>query len=452
LYGSYMSSQGFIAASDGKLYYEDTGTGEPIIFIHSFTLDRRMWWPQVDALSKTYRTITYDVRGFGQSSIPTEPYAHYDDLLALLDHLKIAKVHLAGLSMGGGIASAFTILHPERVTSLTLLDSDLHGYPSSVDWNVHADEVGIDGAKANWLAHDVFAQTRTNKEVTRELTEAVRDYSGWHWLHRDFDKRIDVRRRLHEIVCPVQMVVGEKDLSYFHEIAQFICDHIPQAKLNVIEGVGHMTNMEAPEECSKLIEETVGTIEATTKSSRDIVRQAVAAIEPFDALEREHKADVLSWIGSGVPIFRIEKPDKPDKHLVSYFVLYDEAQNLFMLIDHAKAKLWLPPGGHVDIDEDPKQTVIREAKEELAIDAEFLPQFGDKPVFVTVTTTIGYGNHTDVSLWYIIRGDSSIDLRYDSREMGGYKWFSPEEILTSDGTQFDPHIQRFIRKMQGVMS
>jgi 8-oxo-dGTP pyrophosphatase MutT (NUDIX family) len=184
-----------------------------------------------------------------------------------------------------------------------------------------------------------------------------------------------------------------------------------------------------------------------TPKARGIVRRVVAGIIPFDDLEREHKEDVLAWIDSGVQIFRIEKPDKPDKHLVSYFVLYDEAQDLFMLIDHAKAKLWLPPGGHVDTDEDPKQTVIREAKEELAIDAEFLPQFGDKPVFVTVTTTIGYGNHTDVSLRYVIRGDSSVDLWYDSREMGGYRWLNSDEILATDGSQFDPHMQRFVGKI-----
>jgi 8-oxo-dGTP pyrophosphatase MutT (NUDIX family) len=187
-----------------------------------------------------------------------------------------------------------------------------------------------------------------------------------------------------------------------------------------------------------------------TNDGRVVIRTAVASIQPIDGLEADHQKDVLAWIDSDVLIFRIEKPDKPDKHLVSYFVLFDEAQNLFMLIDHAKAKLWLPPGGHVDIDEDPKEAVIREAKEELDIDAEFLPQFGDKPIFVTVTTTIGYGNHTDVSLWYVIRGDSSVDLWYDSREMGGYRWLNSDEILEADGSQFDPHMQRFVRKIVDI--
>jgi pimeloyl-ACP methyl ester carboxylesterase len=252
-----MVKQNFLAVPGGRLFYDARGAGEPVVFIHGFTLDHRMWWPQVEALSKAYRTVAYDVRGFGQSSIPDGPYTHYDDLLALLDHLRIAKAHLVGLSMGGGIAGAFTILHPERVASLSLLDSDLHGYPSSVDWNVRADQVGLEGAKANWLAHDVFAQTRANKEVTQELTKVVDDYSGWHWLHRDPGSRIDSRSRLAQITCPTLVAVGEKDLGYFHDIAHYAADRIPQARLEVIGGVGHMSNMEAPEVCNTLIEEHI---------------------------------------------------------------------------------------------------------------------------------------------------------------------------------------------------
>lgn len=264
-----MNNHGLLAVAGGQLYYEDIGSGEPIIFIHGFTLDHRMWRPQVVALNESYRTVTYDIRGFGQSSIPVGPYTHYDDLLALLNHLKIAKAHLVGLSMGGGIASAFTILHPDRVASLALIDSDLHGYRSTVDWSVHADEVGVDRAKANWLAHDVFAQTRMNEPVTQELTKIVSNYSGWHWLHRDPGSRIDTRKRLHGISCPTLVIVGEKDLSYFHDIAKFICEHIPQARLEIVPGVGHMSNMEAPEICNELIKENARrTHEALSSSPR----------------------------------------------------------------------------------------------------------------------------------------------------------------------------------------
>lgn len=181
---------------------------------------------------------------------------------------------------------------------------------------------------------------------------------------------------------------------------------------------------------------------------RQAIRDIVSQITPFDKLERTHKQSVLDWIDSGAPLFRIEKPDKPPKHLVSYFALFDEKTGQFMLIDHVKAQAWVPPGGHVDVDEDPRYTVIREAKEELGINASFDTKYGDSPLLVTETITKGYGNHTDVSLWYVIRGDSGTKLTYDQREMSEYKWLSPTEILAMDITLLDPQMHRFIRKTQ----
>lgn len=128
---------------------------------------------------------------------------------------------------------------------------------------------------------------------------------------------------------------------------------------------------------------------------KQTILDAVNAISPLDDLEQEHKDDVLAWIKSDAPLFRISKPDNPPKHLVSYFVLYDPQSSQLMLIDHVKAQLWLPTGGHVEIDEDPRTTVNREAYEELQITAKFDTVFGHNPLFVTVTATRGQGIHTD---------------------------------------------------------
>ncbi len=100
---------GLLAYNDGHIYYEVSGSGEPIVFIHGFTLDHRMWRPQVEFFAQDYQVITYDVRGFGKSSIPTQPYSHDDDLLALLTYLGIEQAHIVGLSMGGRIATNFTL-------------------------------------------------------------------------------------------------------------------------------------------------------------------------------------------------------------------------------------------------------------------------------------------------------------------------------------------------------
>lgn len=175
---------------------------------------------------------------------------------------------------------------------------------------------------------------------------------------------------------------------------------------------------------------------------RKKIHHLISSMNPLDNIEMEHIRFALDWIESGSEIFRIEKPATPDIHLVSYFVMVSSEMNQILLVDHKKAGLWLPPGGHVDPGEDPKETVRREAKEELGIDAEFL---FDEPLLLTVTKTVGnVARHTDVSLWYLLKGDPSQVLDYDSNEFHQIHWFGINKI-PFDNT--DPHMQRFIEKM-----
>lgn len=113
-----------------------------------------------------------------------------------------------------------------------------------------------------------------------------------------------------------------------------------------------------------------------------------------------------------------------------------------LLTDHKKSGLWLPPGGHVDPGEHPKEAVRREAREELRIEAEFL---AEDPVFLTVTKTEGnIRRHTDVSLWYLLKGDPNEILDYDPNEFHQIRWFGLDDIPFAKS---DPHIKRFIEKM-----
>src|SRR5262245_14182288 len=107
--------------------------------------------------------------------------------------------------------------------------------------------------------------------------------------------------------------------------------------------------------------------EMMTSVIRKEIITTISSIIPFDAIEREHLDFVKDWIASGAEIFRFAKPDKPNTHLVSYFIVIDPRTNELLLVDHKKAKLWLPPGGHVEINEHPRETVKREAQEELGI-------------------------------------------------------------------------------------
>jgi SAM-dependent methyltransferase len=175
---------------------------------------------------------------------------------------------------------------------------------------------------------------------------------------------------------------------------------------------------------------------------REEILTTIASIIPYENTEREHLDFVKDWIASGAEIFRITKPDKPNIHLVVYFIVIDPQTNEFLLVDHKKAELWLPPGGHVEINEHPRETVKREIKEELGIDAEFM--FED-PLFLTVTNTAGnVARHTDISLWYVLRGNREKYLKFDADEFYQIQWFHQKEIPYE---RTDPHMKRFVDKV-----
>lgn len=187
---------------------------------------------------------------------------------------------------------------------------------------------------------------------------------------------------------------------------------------------------------------------------RDIIlhiAKDVAGIVPYDELEQHHKQHVYEWLESGANPFRLKKPDIPPKHLVSYFVLVDPEHRSVLLVDHIKAQLWLPSGGHVEPNEAPRNTVIREAKEELNIQATFLRN-NDKPFFITVTQTVGLTpGHTDVSLWYLLRGSVHDNMQYDRSEFTDVEWYTLDEIAQTDPVIFDPHLQRFAAKLAAYL-
>lgn len=178
---------------------------------------------------------------------------------------------------------------------------------------------------------------------------------------------------------------------------------------------------------------------------RSEIRKEIDLIEPMDDLERASKVDVLAWIDSGVEICRLQKPDIPPKHLISYFAVVDG--EYILLVDHINAELWLPTGGHVDPNEHPRATVLREAKEELSIDGEFL---NEHPLFLTLTETVGKtAGHTDVSIWYTLRGDRFAPLEFDGSEFLAVRWFHKDDVPLG---RTDQHMARFLKKLYNPLN
>jgi 8-oxo-dGTP diphosphatase len=174
--------------------------------------------------------------------------------------------------------------------------------------------------------------------------------------------------------------------------------------------------------------------------TRAAIRREVASIQPFDEQEEIHQFDTLAWIDSGAPLCRTAKPATPPKHLVSYFAVVDGCD--ILLVDHKSAQLWLPPGGHVEPEEHPRETVTRELREELGFVAE---HDITEPLMLTCTTTVGLtSGHIDVSLWYVITAPRTQRITYDEHEFAAVRWFRYSDVPLHHS---DPHLARFLAKL-----
>jgi 3-oxoadipate enol-lactonase len=255
-----------LEVAGGRLHYEVSGTGVPVILIHGLALDTRMWDDQVPALAEVATVIRYDVRGFGQSVRDEDTeYTHAGDLWRLINHLNLDRVVLVGLSMGGRIAIEAALAAPHRVTALVLLDAVLDG----VAWDDESERGmaaigdglrtgGLNAAKAAWLRHGFFTPAQRQPDVATRLAQMVADYSGQIWTgHDPHGSHPATQRLLPTLRVPTTVVVGELDVPCFQEMADVLAASVPGARKIVVPGAGHMVNMEAPAAVNQILREAV---------------------------------------------------------------------------------------------------------------------------------------------------------------------------------------------------
>lgn len=243
-----------VTTGEVEIYYEEKGAGQPLVFLHGLTLDRRMWRRQIDYFSSKFRVIAYDSRGHGRSSCPETGYALADrvsDLKNLAAVLKLSRFHLVGLSMGGATALSYAIDDQSSLLSLTLVDTGAAGYqpPTKIrDMREVALSLGVEEAKRRWIRTTLFYYANRNEEIRRELAEMMAGHCGRLWLdpkRGQYPQRDDVELSK-TLSLPTLIFVGEKD-RFFLPLAKTLHRHIETSELDIIPGVGHMLNMEAPD-------------------------------------------------------------------------------------------------------------------------------------------------------------------------------------------------------------
>lgn len=243
----------FARVNGQSLWYEDSGgDGPAVVFSHGFLMDREMFAENVAALTPTYRCIVWDQRGFGKTGPVDAAFTYWDsarDLLALLDHLGIARAVLAGMSQGGFISLRAALLAPERVTALVLMDTR-----SGVD----APEViaAFGGLDAEWRANGA-QNVKPNLAGLLGVAHAPDawfakwDRIGTEDLHHPLVAlagRDDITDRLSTITAPALVIHGEADNAIAFEHGLALCAALPNSEALVpVPNAGHAANMQCPE-------------------------------------------------------------------------------------------------------------------------------------------------------------------------------------------------------------
>lgn len=251
---------GFAEINGGKIYYEAAGAGHPLVLIHGGQMDRRMWDGQFQLFSKSYRVIRYDVRGFGKSPASTNVYADENDLAALLKYLSVDKAYIVGLSLGGRIAIDFALTHADMTDGIVPVAPGLSGFHFNSD---PSDEDSWRAALAgdwqrvtdDWLNNDYMKPAMQNPKIAPRLRELAFENA-----HENLDNPLlesmpnpPAIDRLPDIKTPTLIIVGNRDVNDIHEICGLLYARIPGAKEIVIQGSGHIVNMEQPEQFNRAV-------------------------------------------------------------------------------------------------------------------------------------------------------------------------------------------------------
>lgn len=279
----------YAVADDGvKLYYEETGSGDPLVFVHEFAGDFRSWEPQVRHFSRYYRCLTYNARGYPPSHVPGDPGAYslqraIADLDALITHLEVPQAHVVGLSMGSYTTLHFALTHPEKACSIAVVACGTGSSPDQRARFIAEVEatVGLFESEGSEAVAAKFAAGPTRVQFRNK------DPRGWAEFARMFGEHSatgsaltmrgtqmkrpsvwDLADDLREMTVPTLLMTGDENEPAL-EANIFLKRMIPTAGLVVLPNSGLTLNLEEPNAFNHHLQDFLIAVETGKWPSRD---------------------------------------------------------------------------------------------------------------------------------------------------------------------------------------
>ena len=271
-----------------KLWYEETGAGQPIVFVHEFAADHRSWEPQMRHFGQRYRCITYGARGYPPSDVPekAESYSQNratDDIAAVMDHLKIDKAHIVGLSMGGFATLHFGFRHPRRALSLVVAGC---GYGAEKEqqskFRSEVETVAKtlkDEGMAKFAERYAYGPTRVqfeNKDprgfaqFKKELGEhsALGSANTQIGVQGQRPSLYDLVDQMRAMTIPTLVLTGDEDWPCLTP-SVLMKREIPSAALAVMPNCGHTINIEDPDQFNRIVGDFIIQVDSGRWPKRD---------------------------------------------------------------------------------------------------------------------------------------------------------------------------------------
>lgn len=252
--GATLSGAQYIEVEGACLRARSAGEGPAVVFVHGWALDLEMWRAQIDLLADRYRVIAFDRRGFGRSSGVPGLEQDVHDIDRLLDSFSISRAAIVGMSQGARVALRWALKHPEKVSCLVLDGPPAEGWPQSVgakeipidEYRQRIGVEGVDAFRSMWLQHP-FMKLHTRSPCAHTLLrEIVVRYPALDLLNEPPQVPLLSERDLLRVNVPTLVLSGEHDSPQRRSIATRMARTLPDARLKVLRGAGHLGALDDP--------------------------------------------------------------------------------------------------------------------------------------------------------------------------------------------------------------